>query len=208
MQQAKHSIDILASPDNVKILGNVLKTNVAVCGSVGDGFGGQMRRIWTDLLALYSVCSVLIGDQVTLQGMRMMFITIKLIQGEIATKTPKVRALRTIKKEVLKLIGVYISEASDLNMISSDLIPQLLEAILLDYHKNVPLARDLEVLGLMASIIFKLQGLMTDKIPLILDATFQTTLTMISANFEDFPELRVVFYKMLHAIVNGCFEGT
>ncbi len=87
------------------------------------------------------------------------------------------------------------------------MVPQLLEAILLDYHKNVPLARDLEVLGLMASIITRLGPLMTDKIPLILDATFQTTLTMISANFEDFPELRVVFYKMLHAIVNGCFKG-
>lgn len=193
MQQANNNIDVLASPDNVKILGNVLKTNVAVCGSVGDGFGGQMGRLWGDLLGLYSACSGLIGEAVT-------------TQGEIATKTPRVRAFRTIKKEILKLVGVYVEEASDLNAVNTDLIPQLLDAVLLDFHKNVPLARDLEVLGLMATVITKLGDLMTDKIPLILDATFQTTLTMISSNFEDFPELRVVFYRMLSAIVNGCFR--
>ena len=75
------------------------------------------------------------------------------IPGLVATKTPKVRALRTIKKEILKLVETYIRRAEDLEGTNANLIPGLLEAVLVDYQRNVPAARDAEVLNLMATII-------------------------------------------------------
>jgi exportin-1 len=69
---------------------------------------------------------------------------------------PKIRGLRTIKKEILKLINVYVEKADDLEMIHNNLVPKLLEAVLLDYKSNVPDAREAEVLNLMTTIINKL----------------------------------------------------
>lgn len=70
---------------------------------------------------------------------------------------PKVRGLRTIKKEILKLISTYVDKADDLEMVHERLVPDLLQAVLLDYQNNVPDAREAEVLNVMTTIIKKLQ---------------------------------------------------
>lgn len=69
---------------------------------------------------------------------------------------PKVRGLRTIKKEILKLIETYVEKADDLEMVRTNMVPALLDAVLVDYNRNVPNARDAEVLKVMSTIITKL----------------------------------------------------
>lgn len=69
---------------------------------------------------------------------------------------PKVRGLRTIKKEILKLIDIYVEKAEDLEMVNNNIVPALLDAVLVDYNRNVPDARDAEVLNVMTTIITKL----------------------------------------------------
>jgi hypothetical protein len=69
---------------------------------------------------------------------------------------PKVRGLRTIKKEILKLINTYVEKADDNEMIHRQMVPPLLEAILLDYKQNVPDAREAEVLNVITTLITKL----------------------------------------------------
>lgn len=76
--------------------------------------------------------------------------------GEIATKMPNVRGLRTIKKEILKLVETYVEKAEDLTAVRQQMVPPLLEAVLTDYNRNVPGARDAEVLKAMSVIISKL----------------------------------------------------
>lgn len=76
--------------------------------------------------------------------------------GLIATKTPKIRQLRTVKKEVLKLMETYIKKAEDLEAVYTNFIPPLLDAILGDYGRNVPAARDAEVLNVMVTITGRL----------------------------------------------------
>lgn len=73
--------------------------------------------------------------------------------GNVATKTPKVRNLRTIKKEILKLMETFIRKAQDLEAVNNNFTPPLLDAILGDYSRNVPAARDAEVLNVVATII-------------------------------------------------------
>jgi exportin-1 len=68
-----------------------------------------------------------------------------------------VRGLRTIKKEILKLIDIYVEKADDLQMVNESMVPPLLDAILLDYQRNVPDARDAEVLNVVTTIIHKLR---------------------------------------------------
>lgn len=66
------------------------------------------------------------------------------------------RGLRTIKKEILKLIDTYVQKADDMEMVNANVVPPLLEAVLLDYSRNVPDAREAEVLNVMTTIIHKL----------------------------------------------------
>ena len=107
---------------------------------------------------MYRASSGLIDEAVQREG-RENFIRVRLyltVSGNIATKMPKVRGLRTIKKEILKLINNYVEKADNLEMVHNQLIPQLLETILLDYKRNVPDAREAEVLNLLTTIINKL----------------------------------------------------
>lgn len=148
---------------------------------------------------------------------------------------PKVRGLRTIKKEILKLINTYVEKADDLEMVHNSLVPGLLEAVLQDYRQNVPDAREAEVLNVMTTIISKLhvrwtskrskhmvgpavlklerstlrvlQGLMEDQIPNIMENVFECTLEMINKDFSEYPEHRVEFFKLLRAINLYCFPA-
>jgi exportin-1 len=158
MQQAASNVDVLANAENVKIMSNILKTNVSACTSIGPFFLPQLGRIWLDMLGLYKAVSGIISDQVDQQGWQFVSKTRALLIwiGVIATKTPKVRSLRTIKKEILKLVETYVKKAEDLDGVNQNLIPGLLDAILGDYNRNVPAARDAEVLNVMATIVSKL----------------------------------------------------
>jgi exportin-1 len=220
IQQANSNPAILQDADTIKVIGNIMKTNVAACTSIGSYFYTQIGRIYNDMLNMYRASSQLISDAVA-------------SQGNIATKTPKVRGLKTIKKEILKLVDIYVQKADDLSMVNESMVPPLLDAILLDYQRNVPDARDAEVLGVTTTIVHKLhvrwtptrsrhlvrpctppethannsQNLMDDKISPIMDAVFECTLDMINKDFHEYPEFRVEFFKLLQAINLFCFPA-
>jgi CRM1 C terminal len=54
------------------------------------------------------------------------------------------------------LIETYVEKADDLEMVRTNIVPALLDAVLVDYNRNVPNARDAEVLKVMSTIITKL----------------------------------------------------
>jgi hypothetical protein len=68
MSQAASNVDVLANPENVKIMSNILKTNVSACTSIGSFFLPQLGRIWLDMLGLYKAVSGIISEQVASQG--------------------------------------------------------------------------------------------------------------------------------------------
>jgi exportin-1 len=146
------------------------------------------------MLNMYRAASQLINDAVA-------------NDGAIAPKTPKVRGLRTIKKEILKLIDTYVDKSDDVTMVNDSMVPPLMEAVLIDYARNVPDAREAEVLNAMTTIIHKLHNLMEDKIPAIMDSVFNCTLEMINKDFHEYPEHRVEFFKLLQAVNLYCFQA-
>ncbi|RIB27651.1 CRM1 C terminal-domain-containing protein [Gigaspora rosea] len=194
LAQVSQNLDALNVPENTKILGHVLRTNVAACTAVGSGFSVQIARIYVNLLELYKAVSQIISDTVAREG-------------QIATKTPRVRNLRVIKKETLKLMEVYITKAEETSTIITHLMPPLLSAVLIDYNNNVEQARDAEVLSSMATIITKLGAGITSEVPAILNAVFECTLNMINKDFSEYPEHRVGFFKLLRAINQHCFPA-
>lgn len=70
MENAKHSNEVLNNPSQVKILSNVLKTNVSACTSVGPGFITQLSLIYMDLLTLYSAVGSSVNQSIKEQGIK------------------------------------------------------------------------------------------------------------------------------------------
>lgn len=104
--------------------------------------------------------------------------------GNIATKTPKVRGLRTIKKEILKLIDTYVQKTDDLEMVSVNMVPPLLEAVLVDYNRNVLDAREAEVLNVMTTIIHKLHVSQSSPTSTDIDLKFDLVSHIVLLEFD------------------------
>ncbi|KAK4133063.1 hypothetical protein BT67DRAFT_443428 [Trichocladium antarcticum] len=194
IKQATVNPGILQDADTIKIIGNIMKTNVSACSSIGPYFFPQIGRLYNDMLQMYAATSQLISEAVAREG-------------EIATKMPRVRGLRTIKKEILKLVETFVDKAEDLQAVRTQMVPQLLDSVLVDYNRNVPGARDAEVLKTMSAMISKLGGLMEDQVPVIMENVFECTLDMINKDFSEFPEHRVEFFNLLRAINLHCFPA-
>jgi exportin-1 len=68
IQQANKNPAILQDSDTIKVVGNIMKTNVAACSSVGSYFYSQIGRIYNDMLNMYRASSQLISDAVAKDG--------------------------------------------------------------------------------------------------------------------------------------------
>ena len=184
----------LREQSTVKDLAIILKTNVRACKSLGHPYISQLARIYLDMLNVYKVLSESISSAI-------------LASGESVTKQPLIRAMKTVKKEILNLISLWVSKTNDVRLVADNFVEPLLDAVLMDYRSNVPAAREPEVLSTMATIVGRLDDLITPQIPKILDAVFECTLEMINKNFEEYPEHRTNFFLLLQSINKGCFSS-
>ena len=60
---------ILQDGETIKIIGNIMKTNVAACSSIGSYFYPQIGRIYMDMLQMYRATSQMISEAVQREGM-------------------------------------------------------------------------------------------------------------------------------------------
>lgn len=195
VRQADVHVEVLKDQAAVKQLANILKTNIRACKSLGHSYVVQLKAIFLDMLNVYRVMSLNITAAIT-------------HSGEAITNQPVIRYMRTVKKEILKLIGLWISQSQNNALVLNNFIPPLLEHVLVDYKEcAVPSAREPEVLSTMAIIVEKLNKGFIQYVPSVFEAVFGCTLGMISENFEDYPEHRVNFYNLLHQVVKHCFPA-
>jgi exportin-1 len=105
-------------------------------------------------------------------------------------------------------MGTYIEKTEELPLVMTSLAPPLFDCVLVDYSTAlVPDARDAEVLELMTICANKLKEQLTPQVDPILDAVMAPTLGMITADFTEFPEHRIYFFRMLRAIDMWCFQS-
>jgi exportin-1 len=188
----------MADDYGIKEIIKVLKTNNRVCLATGSLFVHQLQVFFLDMLNVYKVYSERISAEVS-------------IQGAIATQMSLVRTLRSAKKEVLRLLNIFIDKSgppeSDPRAVAQGFIPPVLDPILGDYKRNIAGARDPEVLKLFTTVVVKLKTHVIDDVPRIMDAVFEVTLEMITKNFEDFPEHRLRFFEFLRSVNKHCFPA-
>jgi len=194
--QANRHVESLWDTKTIKIIINVLKTNNRVASALESMYAIQLGRIYLEMLQVYKSYSRRTSDEIKARGSR-------------ATLTVTVRLMRVVKKEVLKLIQTFIrcSKQHQHEMIFKKLLPALLDPVLDDYRRNVPQARDAEVLLLIAELVRSLGTGMSSSVARILDSTFSCTLEMIKDNMEDYPDVRRNFFEMIQAINKKCFPA-
>lgn len=66
--QAHKDQTFLQDSDTIKVIGNIMKTNVAACTSIGSYFYPQIGRIYMDMLSMYRAASGLIDEAVKREG--------------------------------------------------------------------------------------------------------------------------------------------
>ncbi|XP_042048814.1 protein EXPORTIN 1A-like isoform X2 [Salvia splendens] len=199
--QARQSVDFLKDQDVIRAVLNILQTNTSVASSLGMYFMPQISMIFLDMLNVYRMYSELISTSIA-QG------------GPHASRTSIVKLLRSVKRETLKLIETFLEKAEtftdkaeDQQHIGKQFLPPMMDHVLGDYARNLPDARESEVLSLFATIINKYKGTMIENVPRIFESVFQCTLEMITKNFEDYPEHRLKFFSLLRAIAAHCFPA-
>ncbi|XP_010276735.1 PREDICTED: protein EXPORTIN 1A [Nelumbo nucifera] len=192
--QARQSVDFLKDQDVIRTVLNILQTNTSVASSLGTYFLSQISIIFLDMLNVYRMYSELVSKSIA-EG------------GPYASKTSIVKLLRSVKRETLKLIETFLDKAEDQPQIGKQFVPPMMDPVLGDYARNLPDARESEVLSLFATIINKYKGVMTEDVPRIFEAIFECTLEMITKNFEDYPEHRLKFFSLLRAIATHCFPA-
>nr|QEL13144.1 XPO1a [Nicotiana benthamiana] len=192
--QARQSVDYLKDQDVIRAVLNILQTNTSAASSLGTYFLPQITLIFLDMLNVYRMYSELISTSIA-QG------------GPYASRTSIVKLLRSVKRETLKLVETFLDKAEDQPHIGKQFVPPMMDPVLGDYTRNVPDARESEVLSLFATIINKYKGAMIEDVPRIFEAVFQCTLEMITKNFEDYPEHRLKFFSLLQAIATHCFPA-
>ena len=188
MDQASKNVEFLVDPNSIKEIVKILKTNNRVCGSVGPLFTSQLEKFFHEMLNVYKVYSERISAAIAQQG-------------PIATKMSLVRTMRTAKKEVLRLLIVFIDTSGPPEAcpqeVAQGFIPPVLDPILGDYNRNIAGARDPEVLKLFTTVVTKLKQYVQNDVPRVMEAVFECTLQMITTNFEDYPEHRLRFFEFL-----------
>ncbi|KAA8495821.1 Protein EXPORTIN 1A [Porphyridium purpureum] len=188
--------DVLKQRDTMKKIVNILRTNARVAGSLGPPYYVQLKFIFVDMLKMYSLYSEMISLAVQSQGV-------------FATRTSDARNMRSVKKECLRVIEAFLStlEHKDKDLVLRDVVDPMLEPILGNYYNSIAEARDAEVLSLFSEIVSSMKGLDDARIRMIFKSLMSCTLDMIRNNFEDFPDARLNFFKLLASINRYSFPS-
>ncbi|KAF8051123.1 hypothetical protein N665_1793s0009 [Sinapis alba] len=189
--QARQNADILKDPDVVHNVLHILQTNTRVATSLGTHFLSQISLIFLDMLNIYKMYSELVSNNIANGG----------------PYASIVKLLRSVMREILKLIKTFLGKDENQPHIGIHFVPPVMDAVLADYARNVPDARESEVLSLFVIIINQYKVAMQDNVPRIFESVFHCTLEMITKNFEDYPEHRLKFFLLLRAIATSCFPA-
>jgi exportin-1 len=195
MMEAHQNPAILWEPENVKRVVLVLKTNNRVASSLGHAYMVQLSRVYVEMLQMYQMYS--------------QFVSMKIQENVGNSQNTLIRSMRAVKKETLKLIMSFVEtcQETDKEIVFQKFIPELMTPVLQDYQRNVAEARDAEVLTLFATIANKLQRAIVPHVPAILEATMKCTLEMITKNYEDYPDHRMAFFKLIREINHEAFPA-
>ncbi|KAK2956547.1 putative exportin 1B [Blattamonas nauphoetae] len=117
------------------------------------------------------------------------------------------RAVNLVRTEIMNMMINFFNVCNDPHTISQQFLEPVIVTILPCYPQSHQSARDPRILTLLTSLTTQLRSLLNPHFILILQSVFEPTLSMITNNFEDFPEHRLAFYTLFRALNADCPSG-
>lgn len=190
--KVQENVNVLNNIDVLKDLQRVLRTNVAACSSIGADFDCQIKRIYKDMLMLYSILSEKINTQIATGGIN-------------EVHSPVVRVMRNVKAEVLNLLSEFFNDFPDSQAFFNHYLPPIITPIFKDYVDSPMQVKEYEVLALMAGIMKDRRLNSGSDCVLVTEHLIEATLPLIQENFTDFPDHRTHFFTLLYNLVHNAF---
>eukprot|EP00871_Galdieria_phlegrea_P002791 jgi/Galph1/3512/GphlegSOOS_G2142.1 len=186
LYQSSQDRQVMQQRDTMKRLVSILRTNSVTATYLGSYYMIQLRRIFSELLSVYSLYADMVFQAVNSSGV-------------FATKTADVRLMRSVKKEILKTLESFFESAdkNDRKVVESEFIQPLMEPILGDYYRSIPEAREAETLSLFASIV----SYMSEMLSVV------TVRYIFKSLFSDFPDARYSLFRLLGSINQHAFAS-
>ncbi|EGR34521.1 hypothetical protein IMG5_008700, partial [Ichthyophthirius multifiliis] len=199
IMNAQTNTQILEQEEVIQNIVQFLKINERLCYTVGYNYIFVLGQINQGMNNIYQFYSQNINKQVIQIGKHVM-------------NYHTVKKQRAIRKEILKLyICFFKSCKSDVtnfqpeNITISIINP--LQQLLSDYISCQQECKEAEVLSLYQIIFENLAQYIQPIIQEILNGIFMSTLSMITQDFNSFPDHRISFFRLLKAVVQNAIEA-
>ncbi|MES1913812.1 MAG: hypothetical protein MHM6MM_005967 [Cercozoa sp. M6MM] len=192
VMRANENVATLFDANTATMLAHLLDVNEAVCRRVqGSAFLMQLSTIYLDMLKMYRAYSQFVADEIARKG-------------AMATQHLLAKRMRTVKSRTLRLLATFVRTVDDRDvpLVAEKFLPQLMGPVLGDYEQAAaPEAREAQVLALFSDCVSRdLHRHVPDLVPRVMSVLFGSTLQMITADFEAFPDVRIQFYRLLRAV--------
>ena len=195
VQLAETDIVATKTVDFMRSLIGSLRCSSNVASSCGTCFIVMMNELFPVLKSLYEGYSIEVNRIASQIG------------GGNAIMAHDARLMRLVKKEILKILEVFIENTVETEYVAHTCMPPILSLVLVDYQSSSAVAKEPGALALVTACTKRLGPLISQNIAAICDHTFDCTVAIIASNMEDYPELRVQLFRMIQAMNESCFDA-
>lgn len=174
-----------------------LKINEMLATGVGNQYALLLQELAPTMNKLYLYYSKEVNDSIAQNGKNVLnYLTVK--------------AMRSIKKEAIKVYIRYLQKCVQLNeqqahyILSNFVFP--LGTLLEDFENCIPETKEQEFVALFTMVLEKLYMVITpDFLSNLLEMIFRSSLPLITTDFNSFPEIRSNFFAFLKALIKYNF---
>lgn len=182
--------DFLEKMNNASVF---LKICSSMCKSVGPQFDCVISVIFQEGLGMYTMLSNLIAQKLS-------------SFGPTASAYSDVKCMRGVKRDFLNLIVCFITSCHEnLDNLKNKYFIPFIGVVLVEYNQSAVVVKEAEVLAATTAFIICMKSRLNENIINVFQMLFDPTMTMISADLQEYPEHRINFFKLIEAIAQCCF---
>ena len=117
-----------------------------------------------------------------------------------------IKILKVVKREILKVLSEVFSGTDSPQVITEHILPYVFDTILPDYAEAKEHIRDVQFLMLLSVIVQNLRSHIKESVALVCKYAIEPTLSMVSRNMHEYPDLRSQVFRLMRALTRNCFE--
>ncbi|KAH0789208.1 CRM1 C terminal-domain-containing protein [Histomonas meleagridis] len=176
------------NPQNILLAQEIaflLQCNATIALNLGKSYHEQMKIMFPQIINVYSSYSQVLP----------MYIQQR--------RYDEFRIIKAVRSAVLTLIKNFFNKTHNVSLVASQLMPDIMNVIVLEYGNSHPEQRVSEVLQLLTVLFNTIPDIIRNYVPQIFDSVFQQTVMMINNDFDQNVSFRLPFYQFLSVMIKN-----